>query len=121
MNIRNILKAYSLLRSLTDDESALLATLRSLNDTERELLVESLSPSVKSTKKAGKKAGKGASKSARASSLQQQIQATTNKPHLGDGPICQVCSHTEDYEDHQQPSPHYHEFQPPQQKAASGD
>lgn len=120
MNIRNVLKTYSLLRSLTDDESALLTTLRSMNDTERELLVESLAPS-KGTKKASKKAVKGASKSARASSLQQQIQATTNKPHLGDGPICQVCSHTEDYEDHQQPSPHYHEFQPPQQKAASGD
>lgn len=74
MNIRNVLKTYSLLRALSDDESALLSTLRAMNDTERELLMESLSPSAKGTKKASKKAGKGASKSARASSLQQQLQ-----------------------------------------------
>lgn len=52
MNIRNVLRAYTLQRQLTDDETALLNTLRSLSDPERELLVESLSPSQK---KAGKK------------------------------------------------------------------
>lgn len=42
MNLRNVLRAYSHLRQLTDDESALLETLRAMNDSERELLVESL-------------------------------------------------------------------------------
>jgi hypothetical protein len=44
MNLRNVLRAYSLLRQLSDDESALLATLRGMNEGERELLVESLQP-----------------------------------------------------------------------------
>lgn len=44
MNLRNVLRTYVLLRQLTSDESALLETLRGMNDTERELLVESLAP-----------------------------------------------------------------------------
>jgi len=44
LNLRNVLRTYSLLRQLSDDESALLATLRGLNDGERDLLVESLRP-----------------------------------------------------------------------------
>ena len=32
MNIRNVLRTYSLLRQLTDDESALLETLRNATD-----------------------------------------------------------------------------------------
>lgn len=50
MNLKLVLRTYSALRQLTDDESALLNTLRSLNDGERELLVESLSPGRKPTK-----------------------------------------------------------------------
>lgn len=73
MNIRNVLKAYSLLRQLSDDETALLTTLRNLNDSEREQLVESLVP-TKGTGKGAKK--KRSTKSPRATSLQQQIQAT---------------------------------------------
>lgn len=119
MNLRNVLRAYSLLRQLSDEESALLQTLRLTNETERALLVETLSdkPQKKSSKKS---AGKGG-KSRHASSLQQQIQGTaTGKPHLGEGPVCGICAHTEDYEDHFKPSPHYHEFQPPATTAASG-
>lgn len=74
MNIRNVLKTYSLLRQLSDDETALLTTLRNLNDSEREQLVESLVP-TKGTGKGAKK--KRSTKSPRATSLQQQIQATT--------------------------------------------
>lgn len=44
MNLKNVLKTYSLLRQLSDDETALLNTLREMNDAERELLVESLQP-----------------------------------------------------------------------------
>lgn len=44
MNLKNVLKTYGLLRQLSDDETALLNTLRAMNDSERELLVESLSP-----------------------------------------------------------------------------
>lgn len=51
MNIRTVLRTYSLLRQLTDDETALLETLRSLTDSDREQLVESLAP-AKTTKKA---------------------------------------------------------------------
>lgn len=77
MNIRNVLRTYSLLRQLTDDESALLETLREATDAERELIVETLSPQKSATKRAGKKASsKSASKSPRAQSLSGAIQRT---------------------------------------------
>jgi hypothetical protein len=44
MNLKAVLRTYSLLRQLTDDETALLQTLRGMSDTERELRVESLQP-----------------------------------------------------------------------------
>lgn len=50
MALKNVLKTYSLLRSLSDNESALLETLRSLNDSEREQLVETMAP-TKAVKK----------------------------------------------------------------------
>lgn len=104
MNLRNVLKTYSLLRTLNDDETALLNTLRGMNEGERELLIEGLSPEKKLSKKTGdakkrnlehcgvcdytrraahhKDTGhkdyhefqSGKPKSQRASSLQQQIQ-----------------------------------------------
>jgi hypothetical protein len=56
VNIRMVLRTYSYLRQLTDDETALLETLRGMNDSERELLVESLSPAKgQGKKKATKK------------------------------------------------------------------
>lgn len=70
MNLRNVLRTYALLRSLTDDESALLETLRKLNDTERELLVGSLSPGRVVGKKAAKKSS---AKSPRASGMAKTI------------------------------------------------
>ena len=116
MNLRNVLRVYGLLRQFNDDETALLQTLNSLSENERDQLVETLSPvQVKKPKK--KSSG---AKSQRAQSLAEKLKETP-KPHLGEGPICQICSHTEDYEDHAQPSPHFHEFQPPKSNAASGD
>lgn len=53
MNVRNVLKVYGLLRQLTDDESALLETLRAFTDSEREQFVEALAP-VKATTATGK-------------------------------------------------------------------
>jgi hypothetical protein len=117
MNMKTVLRTYALLRQLTDDETALLNTLRSMSDSERELLVESLSPQ-KATRK--RKATGG--KSSRAASLAERIKsATGNKPLENTGPKCVACGHVEDYEDHQQPSPHYHEFQSSKQAAATGD
>jgi hypothetical protein len=155
MQIRNVLKVYSLLRNFTDDETALLETLRSLTDSDREQLVESLAP-VKVTKKAAttktyercaqcgntrrhgfhndatndgyhefQAAVAPAKKSSRATSLATAISGTA-KPAtpVVDGPMCTACGHPEDYEDHAQPSPHYHEFEAAGVKAntaAGGD
>jgi hypothetical protein len=69
--------------------------------------------------KPAKKRHKPRGKSARAVALSEQLK-NTGKPHLDEGPVCGICSHTEEYEDHLQPSPHYHEFQPPQRAAAVG-
>lgn len=71
MNYRAVLRVYSLLRQLTDEESALLNTLRNMSESEQELMVETLSPQSKSAKKAGKKS---ATKSKRASGMAQAIK-----------------------------------------------
>lgn len=57
MDFKRVLKVYSLQRQLTDDETALLNTLRGMTDAERELLAESLGPpaKAKSTKPSTKK------------------------------------------------------------------
>jgi len=113
MNLRNVLRTYGLLRQLSDDETALLTTLRSMSDSERELLVESLQP-----QKVVKKRRARSGKSQRAASLAEQIKtATGNAPPEEQGPKCVACGHVEDYEDHSQPSPHYHPFAPPAQSA----
>lgn len=107
MNYRAILKIYAAERQLTDDETAFLNTLRKMSESERQMFVEGLQD------KPHKKASRKSSKSRKAA-LAEQIKSTAgNKPHLGEGPVCGTCSHTEDYEDHAQPSPHYHPFLPP--------
>jgi hypothetical protein len=60
--------------------------------------------------KRGKRASGGKSK--RAAGLAERI-ASTQKPQLSEVPLCTTCGHVEDYEDHFQPSPHYHPFAPP--------
>lgn len=88
MNIRNVLRTYSLLRQLTDDETALLETLRGMNDAERESLVVALQPERVTTKKAGKKsASKSSSKSPRAQSLSGAIQRAGKSPANRE-PLC---------------------------------
>jgi hypothetical protein len=119
-----VLRTYGLLRQLSDDETALLETLRGLNVSEREQLVESLAPI-----KAAKKPRKPSSKSARASSmaetlnsnLQQRRRETTNDVACKDqpsSPLCTACGHEQGYQDHFKPSPHYHAFAAPAQSAA---
>lgn len=122
-NFRNVLKAYTLLRSLNDDETALLETLRGLSDTERELTVAALSPatSKKSTKKA---ATKTASKSRRAASLGAAIGSRSNHtPNV----LCGFQYHDESFCDQPQSNlvhdktagyAGYHEFQPPKSVTA---
>lgn len=46
MSYRDALKVFKLEHGLTDDETAFLNTLRAMSESERELLVESLSPQV---------------------------------------------------------------------------
>jgi hypothetical protein len=121
VNIRTVLRTYSLLRQLTDDETALLETLRSLTDSDREQLVESLAPVKVAVKKRVRKAQV---RSQRAESLASAIQGAA-KPAVSsaNGPLCAICGHPADYEDHAQPSPHYHEFEAAGVKAsvAAGD
>lgn len=144
MNLRNVLRAYSLLRQFTDDESALLETLRAATDTERALLVDTLSD--KPQKKAGKKAagggGRSTGKSQRAAglgsaidhSLSQRRQETIDDVVQRDAeepPRCQSaradgnpCKLLPDHNIHHLATAHeYHEFQSPVSNVAgaSGD
>jgi hypothetical protein len=57
MNLKNVLKTYGLLRQLSDDETALLNTLRGLDDGQCAMLVETLTPEKKPVKR-GRKASK---------------------------------------------------------------
>lgn len=115
MNLKNVLRTYVLLRNLTDDESALLETLRGLSEGEREQLVESLSP----VKVVGKKRKpRTTTKSSRAASLAEQIKST-GKASGDKEVICNTCGNYEDFVDHFKPSPHYHPFTPPSSAASA--
>jgi hypothetical protein len=121
VNLKVVLRTYGLLRQLTDDETALLETLRGLTDSDREQLVESLTPAKAAVRK---RVRKTQVKSPRAESLASAIAGTAKSAvPVADGPLCTVCAHPEDYEDHAQPSPHYHAFEAAGAKAsvAAGD
>jgi hypothetical protein len=130
MNIRNVLRTYSLLRQLTDDESALLETLRGLSEGERDLLVQSLAPAKAAVKKAAKKA---ANKSQRASgmaaaiggSLQQSRAAERAvdpnyhcQQRLRDGTLCDEAADANVH--HLRGVTGYHEFVAAQSSADNG-
>ena len=126
MNIRQVLKAFTALRQLTDDESALLETLRGMSETERESLVVALQPEKATTKRASKKSSKGGSKSPRASgmaaainrSLSQGRQATGIEDGDDLSLLCRhqfenggTCKRTSDHNVHHlQTDSLYHEF-----------
>jgi hypothetical protein len=92
MNFKLVLKAYSTLRQLTDDESALLATLRGMSEPEREALVVAMQPErttagrKKATKKTG---GKSPRASAMAATLGKNLaQQRAAMTETEDGPRC---------------------------------
>lgn len=134
MNLKLVLRTYSALRQLTDDESALLTTLRNLNDSEREQLVESLAP----VKVIAKKTRKPRTKSQRASALESQLKANTEAQRQAksnddgddeDGPRCTYlmgdgapCNATEHSPVHRRDGGYlkWHEFQPRKSAAAGG-
>lgn len=129
MNIKSVLRVYSQLRNLTDDETALLETLRAFTDAEREAFVEALQPQ-KTVKKASKKS---ASKSSRASGIAATIRGNldqrraasepTNDPSLT-GPTCarEGCDWKAEDLIHDPKGGYagYHEFQPATSAAAHG-
>lgn len=87
MSYKDVLKIFKLERELSDDESALLNTLREMSDTDRELLAETLGPPVKG------KVGKTA--------------ATRKIEH------CEICDYTRRAVHHKDIGhKDYHEFQP---------
>lgn len=127
MNLKLVLRTYSALRQLTDDESALLSTLRNLNDSEREQLVESLAP-VKGTGKGIKKTRKPRTKSAHQQSLSSAIQKAGKgrvEDDAGDSDSdkCAKCNESMDHNlHHLKAHPDYHEFVVSEKlAAASGD
>ena len=128
MNLKNVLRTYTLLRQLTDDESALLQTLNSLSEGEREQLVESLSP-TKGTGKGVKREPRTGTKSPRATSLAEQIKSTSKSKPADDGECMhqfsngELCSESPSSGIHDPAMGYqnYHEFQPAQAAAATGD
>lgn len=92
MNLRNILKIYNLERQLTTDDVALLNTLRGMNESDKDLLVESLTPQKVATRKA----------------------KTLKFEH------CDVCNYTKRHQVHKDSSrSDYHEFQSPKPSTKS--
>lgn len=134
MNLRNVLRAYGLLRQLSDDESALLNILRALNDNDREQLVASMSD--KPVKKAGKKSaggggrGRSGSKSQRASgmaktlndNLSQRRQEALEDITGESGEPCVKCNLRADANIHHlQTQDDYHEFVAPPTTTGKSD
>lgn len=95
MNLRNVLTAYSKLRNLTDDETALLETLRGLNEAERDLLIVALQPEKPAGKKASKKAS---SKSSRASGMAAAISRSLDRQGPTAANSDQKCSYQYPYD-----------------------
>lgn len=64
-----------------------------------------------------------AARSPRAESLATAIGGAVGQSRATSEPLCASCGNVEDYEDHAQPSPHYHVFEAPAAKAsvAAGD
>jgi len=155
MNLKNVLRTYALLRNLTNDESALLETLRGLSESERELMVQELSPGKVAKKTTAKPRiyehcarcdkTKGHSfhkdstsdgyhefqsskpKSQRAASLAEQIKSTGKVPRCtyeiddnGGLTPCDAIA-TDPIHDKNAGYLGYHEFQPAQTAAATGD
>jgi hypothetical protein len=125
MNIRAVLRTYGMLRSLTDDESALLETLRRFTETEREAFVEALGPQKPATKR--KRSSKSAGKSAKAQSLASAIKPALDggvskmrcdyRANDGDDPT--ACGeYTDANIHHRQTMTGYHEFVPSATNAA---
>jgi hypothetical protein len=77
MNIRAVLRTYAMLRVLTDDETALLETLRGLSDSEHEAMVQALAPQKATVKR------KRPSKSAKALSLASAIKGKSGDVTVG--------------------------------------
>lgn len=105
--------ARSPLTEMISKLSALAEQIHALPEDERNYLLDLLLPEQEAAPAKGKRKRKKyvTGKSTRAQSLATAISSTP-KPHLGDGPACGIRAHPENYEDHAQPSPHYHEFQP---------
>lgn len=120
MSLRQVLTIYNAERQLSDDETALLNTLRKMTDAERGLFVDGLSD--KPQKKSSKKAAAGNGRSKRGESLAKQIQ--TARPNLDGGVSKMRCSREGcgEYADHNKhhltTDPDYHEFQPAATSAA---
>lgn len=118
MDLKLILKTFSNLRRMTSDEVAFLETLRAMNESEREALVETLSPQPVRKSSAKKSASK---KSPRASSLEQQIQKRGRREPTADETLddltggfepCTVCEAAPDANIHHlQTIADYHPFQ----------
>lgn len=98
--LTNFAIVLRLLSTLTDDEKA---TLRDV------LRPEPVKRSA--TKKASKKA-KAVEATLPLISAEPTAEASGSE-------LCAACGNTEDYQDHFEPSPHYHAFQPTRAKGAS--
>lgn len=73
MNYRLVLKTYTALRQMSPDDLALLDTLRGLSDTEREMMMDALSPQKPAAKKSTKKRGKSQRASGMAAALSRNL------------------------------------------------
>jgi len=132
MNLKNVLRTYSLLRSLTDDESALLETLRGMNDAERELLGETLSPAKASKKPAKKSSSKSQRASGMAAAIGNSLRQrrvsmkggdTTHRLCEHEYPSGDICEQPEAHAIHAEDSNDVlaHEFYPPRSRDLDDD
>jgi hypothetical protein len=86
---------------------------------------EPAAPAKKTRKKRGPRSSRASGMAAAIkNSLEQGKQAAANAGDLDfadneAGPKCGTCGNAEDYQDHFQPSPNYHEFEAPKSKKAA--
>jgi hypothetical protein len=101
----------------------LIELFHGLTPDQQALFLDQVDPQPDEEEKPAKKTRKrSAGKSKRASVMAAALNKSLEGQRAASGPNCTICGNEEGYQDHFQPSPHYHAFAAPKTaQSAAGD
>ena len=104
---------------LYEELNTLAAKIELLTEDHRNYILDRICPSqeekpkVTRQKRQAKSEKRGLPESTSKPDQQEAEVENAGEVAKGGGPFCTICAYPEDYQDHYQPSPHYHPFAPP--------